>query len=117
MNDRRYPAAAAHYWMVRENMAPHPGGKARKDKSVYAVTGLTAEQATAARLAQLIRGHGKTEARHHVRDVTFTEDLTAAHRDRSGRPEPWSRPGSRACWLNLPGPTTSGTALMGTSVR
>ncbi|WP_143676416.1 hypothetical protein [Streptomyces sp. TLI_146] len=30
MNDQRYPAAAAYYWMMREKMATHPGSKARK---------------------------------------------------------------------------------------
>ncbi|WP_419248800.1 hypothetical protein [Streptomyces melanogenes] len=37
---------------------------------------LTAEQATAARIAQLIRDHWKIEALHHVRDVTFAEDAS-----------------------------------------
>ena len=43
-------------------------------KTVYAVTSLTAERATPAELARLIRGHWKIEALHHVRDVTFAED-------------------------------------------
>lgn len=42
--------------------------------TVYAVTSLTAEQATPAQLAQLIRDHWKIEALHHVRDTTFAED-------------------------------------------
>ena len=45
-------------------------------RTVYAVTSLTAEQATPAELAQLIRGHRKIEALHHVRDVTFAEDAS-----------------------------------------
>jgi hypothetical protein len=43
-------------------------------KTVYAVTSLTAEQATPAELARLIRSHWKIEALHHVRDVTSAED-------------------------------------------
>ena len=34
------------------------------DKTVYAVTSLTAEQATAAQFAQLVRDHWKIEALH-----------------------------------------------------
>ncbi|MEU1276438.1 ISAs1 family transposase, partial [Streptomyces sp. NPDC005799] len=45
-------------------------------KTVYAVTSLTAEQAGAAQLAQLVRDHWKTEALHHVRDTTFAEDAS-----------------------------------------
>ncbi|ADI04404.1 transposase [Streptomyces bingchenggensis BCW-1] len=44
--------------------------------SIKAVTSLTAEQATPAELARLIRSHWKIEALHHVRDVTFTEDAS-----------------------------------------
>jgi predicted transposase YbfD/YdcC len=43
-------------------------------QSVYAVTSLTAAQATGADLARLAREHWTVEAGHHVRDVTFTED-------------------------------------------
>ncbi|MET8246638.1 ISAs1 family transposase [Streptomyces sp. NPDC005202] len=45
-------------------------------KTVYAATSLTAEQATPAELARLIRSHWKIEAQHHVRDVTFAEDAS-----------------------------------------
>ncbi|MGW0209615.1 ISAs1 family transposase [Streptomyces sp. NPDC003233] len=44
--------------------------------TIYAVTSLIAEQATPARLAQLIRDHWKIEALHHVRDTTFAEDAS-----------------------------------------
>ncbi|MFJ1708498.1 ISAs1 family transposase [Kitasatospora sp. NPDC088346] len=44
--------------------------------TVYAVTSLTAEQATPAQLARLIRDHWKVEALHHVRDTTFAEDAS-----------------------------------------
>ncbi|MGW1365278.1 ISAs1 family transposase [Streptomyces chartreusis] len=45
-------------------------------KTVYAVTSLTAEQATTAHLAELVRDHWKIEAPHHVRDATFAEDAS-----------------------------------------
>ncbi|MFI2347512.1 ISAs1 family transposase [Streptomyces sp. NPDC019443] len=45
-------------------------------KTVYAVTSLTADQATPAQLAALVREHWKVEALHHVRDTTFTEDAS-----------------------------------------
>jgi predicted transposase YbfD/YdcC len=41
---------------------------------VYAVTSLTAAQASPARLADWIRGHWGIEALHHIRDTTFAED-------------------------------------------
>ncbi|MFJ8057656.1 ISAs1 family transposase [Streptomyces sp. NPDC096142] len=45
-------------------------------KTVYAVTSLTAEQATPSQLARLARDHWKIEALHHVRDTTFAEDAS-----------------------------------------
>jgi predicted transposase YbfD/YdcC len=42
--------------------------------TVYAVTSLTAAQASPARLADYVRGHWAIEALHHLRDVTFAED-------------------------------------------
>lgn len=54
--------------------------------TVYAVTSLTAEQATPADLASLVRDHWKVEALHHVRDVTFAEDASpTADRHRPSR--------------------------------
>ena len=44
--------------------------------TVYAVTSLTAAQASPARLADCIRGHWGIEALHHIRDVTFAEDAS-----------------------------------------
>lgn len=54
-------------------------------KTVHTVTSLTAEQATPAGLARLIRSHWKIEALHHIRDVTFAED---ASRLRTGSATP-----------------------------
>lgn len=45
-------------------------------KSAYAVTSLTPDRASPARLAQLVQGHWSVEAPHHIRDVTFTEDTS-----------------------------------------
>jgi Transposase DDE domain len=42
----------------------------------YAVTNLTAAQASPARLADWIRGHWGVEALHHIRDTTFAEDTS-----------------------------------------
>jgi hypothetical protein len=44
--------------------------------TVYAITSLTAAQASPARLADWIRGHWAIEALHHIRDVTFAEDAS-----------------------------------------
>jgi predicted transposase YbfD/YdcC len=43
---------------------------------VYAVTSLTAAQASPARLADYVRGQWGIEALHHLRDVTFAEDAS-----------------------------------------
>ncbi|ANZ13580.1 ISAs1 family transposase [Streptomyces noursei] len=48
-------------------------------KTIYAVTSLAPEQATAARIAELVRGHWQVEALHHIRDVTFAEDASRVH--------------------------------------
>ncbi|MET9074552.1 ISAs1 family transposase [Streptomyces sp. NPDC004232] len=45
-------------------------------KTVYAVTSLSAEQASPARLAQLVKEHWQVEALHHVRETTFAEDAS-----------------------------------------
>ena len=42
--------------------------------TVYAVTNLTAAQASPARLTDYARGHWGIEALHHIRDTTFAED-------------------------------------------
>lgn len=50
------------------------GAKAQVE-TVYAVTDLDFDQASAAQLAQVIRGHWTIENQvHHVRDVTYDED-------------------------------------------
>jgi predicted transposase YbfD/YdcC len=44
--------------------------------TVYAVTSLTAAEASPARLADWIRGHWGIEALHHLRDTAFAEDAS-----------------------------------------
>ncbi|MDX2525270.1 ISAs1 family transposase [Streptomyces europaeiscabiei] len=61
--------------------------------TVYAVSSLTAEQATPVQLARLIRDHWKIEALHHVRDTTFAEDASQL---RTG-----NAPRAMATWRNL----------------
>ncbi len=62
--------------------------------TVYAVTSLLFEQASPARLADLLRGHWAIEAPlHHVRDVTFGEDSSQT---RTG-----TAPNVMACLRNL----------------
>jgi hypothetical protein len=51
-------------------------GRRWRAVTVYAVTSLTAAQASPARLADWIRGHWGIEALHHIRDVTFAEDAS-----------------------------------------
>jgi predicted transposase YbfD/YdcC len=49
--------------------------------TVYAVTSLPFEQASPARLADLVRGHWAIEALHHIRDVTLAEDASQVRTD------------------------------------
>lgn len=59
-------------------------------KTVYAVTSLTAEQATPSQLAQLVCDHWEIETLHHVRDTTLaatnraSRDHAEAPADREG---------------------------------
>ncbi|MET8631627.1 transposase [Streptomyces sp. NPDC004680] len=62
-------------------------------KTVYAVTSLTAEQATPAQLAALIRNHWEIEALHHIRDTTFAEDASQLRT--------CNAPQAMASWRNL----------------
>jgi predicted transposase YbfD/YdcC len=62
-------------------------------KTVYAVTSLTAEQATPAQLAKPIKDHWRVQALHHVRDTTFAEDASQL---RTG-----NAPRAMATWRNL----------------
>jgi predicted transposase YbfD/YdcC len=67
---------AAQAIRVTRRMRPVSGGKKWRTVTVYAVTSLTASQATPAQLAGWIRGHWQIEAIHHIRDVTYGEDAS-----------------------------------------
>lgn len=57
-----------------ERIVDYSNGKHREEFA-YGVTSLTAREASADRLSQLVRGHWEIENRvHYVRDVTFDED-------------------------------------------
>ncbi len=60
---------------ITRQVRPLTGHKWRT-VTVYAVTNLTAAQASPARLTDWIRGHWGIEALHHIRDVTFAEDAS-----------------------------------------
>ncbi|MEU9366248.1 ISAs1 family transposase [Streptomyces avermitilis] len=74
VNNLLFPGARQAVQIVRRRVHRKTGKISLK--TVYAVTSLTAEQASPARLARLIRGHWTVEALHHVRDVTFAEDAS-----------------------------------------
>jgi hypothetical protein len=61
--------------------------------TVYAITSPPFQQASPARLADLLRGHWTIEALHHLRDVTFCEDASQV---RTG-----AAPHVMACLRNL----------------
>nr|WP_230416580.1 transposase [Micromonospora tarapacensis] len=44
--------------------------------TVYAITNLTAGQASPADLADALRGHWAIEILHHIRDTTYAEDAS-----------------------------------------
>lgn len=50
------------------------GSRRWRTVTVYAVTNLSAYQASPAHLADYLRGHWRIEALHHIRDVTYGED-------------------------------------------
>lgn len=70
-----FPHAGQALQVVRRRRTARTG-KVSLER-VYAVTSLTALQATPADLARRVRGHWAIENReHHVRDVTFGEDAS-----------------------------------------
>jgi predicted transposase YbfD/YdcC len=66
---------ATHAIRITRRVRPLTGRRWRT-VTVYAVTNLTATQASPARLADWIRGHWSIEALHHIRDTTFAEDAS-----------------------------------------
>ncbi|MFF1917360.1 ISAs1 family transposase [Streptomyces sp. NPDC058239] len=90
-NSLLFPGARQAIQLKRRRMDRKTGKVSIR--TVYAVTGLTAEQATPAELARLIRSHWKIEALHRVRDVTFAEDASQLRtpRARDRAPRGWRR--------------------------
>ncbi|BAJ28063.1 putative transposase [Kitasatospora setae KM-6054] len=74
VNSLLFPAARQAIQIKRRRTDRKTGGITIK--SVYAVTSLTADQATPAQLARLIRDHWTVEVLHHVRDTTLAEDAS-----------------------------------------
>jgi predicted transposase YbfD/YdcC len=71
-----FPHAAQVLQVTRKTRNLQASTRRCKSVTVYAVTSLPFEQASPARLADLIRGHWAIEALHHLRDVTFAEDAS-----------------------------------------
>ena len=70
-----FPHASQVMRVVRKRRAL--GAKRWSTETVYAITDLTAEQATAAELARWLRGHWTIEnSAHWIRDVVFGEDAS-----------------------------------------
>jgi predicted transposase YbfD/YdcC len=71
----RRPGPPGHPHHPATGTTPAGGGTRRwRTVTIYAITSLTFEQASPARLADYLRGHWAIEALHLVRDVTFAED-------------------------------------------
>jgi predicted transposase YbfD/YdcC len=88
-----FPHAAQILQVTRKTRDLHDHPRRFTTVTVYAVTSLPFEQASPARLADLLRGHWAIEALHHVRDVTFCEDSSQT---RTG-----AAPNVMACLRNL----------------
>jgi hypothetical protein len=87
-----FPHAAQVLQVTRKTRHPH-ATRRRRTVTVYAITSLRFEQASPARLADLLRGHWAIEALHQLRDVTFAEDASQL---RTG-----AGPSVMACLRNL----------------
>jgi predicted transposase YbfD/YdcC len=75
-----FPHAAQVLQVTRKTRALHTPRRFTT-VTVYAVTSLPFEQASPARLADLVRGHWAIEALHHIRDVTLAEDASQVRTD------------------------------------
>jgi predicted transposase YbfD/YdcC len=65
---------AAQAIRVTRRTRPLSGKKKWRTFTIYAITSLTAAQATDTQLAGWIRGHWQIEVLHHIRDLTYDED-------------------------------------------
>jgi predicted transposase YbfD/YdcC len=71
-----FPQAAQVVQVTRKARDLDATTRRLRTVTVYAITSLPFEQASPARLADLLRGHWAIEALHHVRDTTFAEDAS-----------------------------------------
>jgi len=70
-----FPHATLAARVIRTRTTTGRAGTSVSTETVYAVTSLGWDEVTAARLADIIRGHWAIENRvHHVRDTTYDED-------------------------------------------
>ena len=81
-----FPHATQALRITRRVRSLH--GQRWRTVTVYAVTNLTAAQASPARLADWIRGHWGIEALHHTRDTTFAEDASQVRTGNTHGPWP-----------------------------
>lgn len=72
-----FPGAVLALRITRKVTERRKGKVRTYTETVYAVTSLSADEATPRQLAEWLRGHWKIESQlHWVRDVTFGEDLS-----------------------------------------
>jgi hypothetical protein len=71
----RFPHAAQVFLIERKVSHPKTG-KRISSVAVLGVTSLTADHATPAELAALVRGQWTIEAIHQIRDTTYAEDAS-----------------------------------------
>jgi hypothetical protein len=69
-----FPHAAQVMQVTRKTRDLDASPRRCKTVTVYGVTSLPFQQASPARLADLLRGHWAIEALHHLRDTTLAED-------------------------------------------
>jgi hypothetical protein len=74
--------------------------------TVHAVTSLPFQQASPARLADLLGGHWTIEALHYLRDVTFAEDASQVRTGAAPHVMPACATWSSGCSVG-PGRSTS----------
>ncbi len=69
-----FPHVAQVFCLRRRVQHKKSGGK-RQEETIYGLTSLSPQEASAKRLLSLLRGHWHIENKsHYVRDVTFDED-------------------------------------------
>lgn len=73
-----WPGLQQVFQLTRTTTFKKTGGK--REETVYGITSLTSEEATASRILELVRFHWHIENKSHwVRDVTLGEDASQVH--------------------------------------